>query len=294
MIVSHTSIEKSKDKGKATAGPLSSSASEKAKDSQNKICYMARTDGCTRIQNAAYNQRLTIEKSKKDRKSDVISDHTSVMETKSKGKAIAVSYNSLPTGKLNEIQSDAGNSSTVVERLCQKGLGNLSLSSGYAENVKETNKNKLDLNSHSSGKLEKGKAILSSTDCSLGRKSEIGKDIADNPRFSLEKVNCKKEGILKRNRSLNLQNDDIWEEYLNPSTSLVGGVKGRPKSVTITDSVPDKTKMKGKVSFDPFNTRGTSATVTGTSQTLRKTSEKNKNAVGVSSCPPMMRTIKIK
>ncbi|XP_057804683.1 uncharacterized protein LOC131020058 [Salvia miltiorrhiza] len=295
VIASSISIEKRKDKGKAISVPFRSSASEKMKENQSRICNMALTDGGMGIQNAAYDQRRTIEKSRKERKSDVIGCDTSVKERDDKGKAIAVPYNSLPTGKLKEPLNIICNSSTLVERSCQKG--NLSFSNSSAENVKESDKDKLVSYSHSSGKTEKRKASLNSPDCALGKKSETGKDIADTSCFSLEKINDKNKGILKRTRSSIVQINETKEEYLSPSTSLVGGAKDRPKFVNITNILPDKRKGKGKVILEPSNIREPSEAVSVISRPSRKmkTSEKEKknNVVGVSSCPPITRTKKL-
>ncbi|KAL1533085.1 hypothetical protein AAHA92_33020 [Salvia divinorum] len=293
VIVSRTSTGKRKDKGKVTALPFRSSASEKMKETQSIICNMASTLDGKGIENAAYDRRQTVAKSRKEKRSDVVDCQTHVMERKDKGKAVAVPYNSLNTGKLKETLNSVCNSNTLVERSCQKGPGNLSFSSGYAENVRESNKDKLVSCSHSSGKTEKRKTHLSSSDGASRKKSEIGKDIADTSCFSLEKLNEINKGILKRTRSSIVQIKEIGDEYLNPSTSLVGGAKDRPEFVNITNFLREKTKGKGKVILEPSKLREPSAAVISRPSRKMKTSEKKNNAVGVYSCPPFTRTRKL-
>ncbi|KAL1559289.1 hypothetical protein AAHA92_09646 [Salvia divinorum] len=294
-IDSRTSIEKRRNKRKAADVPLSSSASEKMKENRSRICNMSVTDGVMTMQNAAYDQRKTIEKSRKERNSDLIGCHTPLTERKDKGKAIAMPYNTLPTGKLKEIQNSICNSSTLVERSCQKGEGNHSFSSGFAEDVKESNMDELVSYSHSSGKTEKGKANVSSSNAALGKQSEIGMDVADTSWFSFEKLNEKNKVILKHTRSSIVQLKDVEEDYLNPSTSFVGRAKDRPKFLNITNFLPEKTKGKGNVILEPSNIREASAAVAVISQPSRKmkTSARNNNAVGVSSCPTITRTKKL-
>lgn len=299
VVVSRTPVEKKKDKGKAIAMPFSSSACEKMKDTRNKTCEVALTDGGIAIQKAVRFSNPkekhsdlgseTTEKSRNERESDVIGCHTSIMKRKDKGKAIAVAYSSSPTGKLKDTQNNICNSGILVGRPCQKGIGDHRFSSGSVENVKETNKEML-FYSHASGKAERGKANLNSSDgVALGKKSEKGKDIADTSCCLLEKTNDKKTGILKRTRSSIV----IGDEYLNPSTSSVGGSKDRAKYVNTSNSLPDKTKRQGKVILEPSNIGVSSAVMEVKSRPLRKNSEKNKNAAGVSSCPPMTRSKKL-
>ncbi|KAH6790410.1 hypothetical protein C2S51_005416 [Perilla frutescens var. frutescens] len=318
-ISSHASVEKRKDRGNAIAVPFSSSASEKMKDTQNKICNVALTGGGMGIENGPYDRRRNteksrkeresdvsachtsimkrmekgkgmqnIEKSRKERESDVSVCHTSIMNRMDKGKAIAMPYSSSPTGKLKDTLNNVCHSSTLVERSSQQGVRDMGFSSGSVEKVKETNKDMLASCSHSSGKTEKGKANLSSSHRALGKKSEIGKDILDTSCCSLEKINDEKKGILKRRSSI-LQIKEIGEEYLSPSSTLVGGAKDRGKSVDTLNSLPDKTKRKGKMVLEPSNIIGSSAAVAVKYKPSRETSEKNKNAVGLPSCPPMMR-----
>lgn len=303
VVVSRTPVEKKKDKGKANAMPFSSSSYEKRKDTRNKTYEVALTDGGIAIQKAVRFSNPkekhsdlrseTIEKSRNERESDVIDCHTSIVKRKDKGKAIAMPYSSSPTEKLKDTQNNVCNSSIGVGGPCQKGIGNLSFSSGSVENVKETNKEML-FYSHASGKAERRKANLNSSDgAALGKKSEKGKDIADTSCFLLEKINDKKKGILKRTRSSNVQIKEIGDEYLNPSTSSVGGSKDRAKYVNTSNSFTDKTKGQGKVILEPSNIGVSSVAMEVKSRPLRKNSEKNKNAAGVSSCPPMMRSKKL-
>lgn len=215
VIDSRASIEKRKGKRKAAAVPFSPSASKKMKENRSGICNMAVTDGVMSMRNA--DQRKIIDKSRKEINSDLIVFRTPLTERKDKGKAVAMPYNSLPNGKLKEIQNSICNSSTLVERSCQKGEGNHSFSSGFAENVKESNMDKLVSHSHSSGKPEQGKANINSSTAALGKQSEIGKDVADTSCFSFEKLRK-----IKHTRYSVVQLKDIEKDYFNPSIFFFG------------------------------------------------------------------------
>ncbi|XP_047940288.1 uncharacterized protein LOC125187700 isoform X2 [Salvia hispanica] len=259
VIDSRTSIEKRKDKRKAAAVPFSSSASEKMKENRSRICNMSVTDGVMSMRNAAYDRRKIIEKPRKEINSDLIGCHTPLTERKDKGKAVAMPYNSLPTGKLKEIQNSICNSSTLVEKSCQKGEGNHSFSSGFAEDVKESNMDKLVSYSHSSGKTEKGKAKISSSNAGLGKQSEIAMAAMTRPsrKMKTSARNNNAFGVSSCptiTRTKKLQNDlDEDVKHFNSWTDPQANArKKRPKTEN-TSELPEEFIREKKAYYDDID-----------------------------------------
>ncbi|KAL1559288.1 hypothetical protein AAHA92_09646 [Salvia divinorum] len=260
-IDSRTSIEKRRNKRKAADVPLSSSASEKMKENRSRICNMSVTDGVMTMQNAAYDQRKTIEKSRKERNSDLIGCHTPLTERKDKGKAIAMPYNTLPTGKLKEIQNSICNSSTLVERSCQKGEGNHSFSSGFAEDVKESNMDELVSYSHSSGKTEKGKANVSSSNAALGKQSEIAVAVISQPsrKMKTSARNNNAVGVsscptITRTKKLQNGLDEAENvKYLYSWTDPQANVRKKRPRTEKTSELPEEFIREQKAYFDDID-----------------------------------------
>ncbi|KAG6415960.1 hypothetical protein SASPL_123381 [Salvia splendens] len=256
VIDSRTSIEKRKDKRKATAVPFSPSASKKMKENRSGICNMSVTDGVMSMRNA--DQRKIIEKSRKEINSDLIGFRTPLTERKDKGKAVAMPYSSLPNGKLKEIQNNICNSSTLVERSCQKGEGNHSFSCGFAEDVKESNMDKLVSHSHSSGKTEKGKANINSSNAALGKQSEIAvaamtrssrkmkTSVRNNNAFGVSSCPT----ITRTKKLQNGLDEDV--KHLNSWTDPQANRKKRPKTEK-TSELPEEFIREKKAYYDDID-----------------------------------------
>ncbi|KAI3470942.1 hypothetical protein Pfo_027605 [Paulownia fortunei] len=246
---------------------------------------------------AAYNRRQINEKSKKEREDAVvIVSPTPVEKRKDKGKAIAVPFSSSSPGKMKDNQNEIRNPGRPLERKKQKGKANLSLFSGPVEIVKESDEGILNSYSRSCEETEKGKEILNSSGCAMGTEEELGKGIADHSSCRLEKTNDGKKGILRHSRSSIVKTKEIGKEFVNPSRFLVERTKEKGKPLNPFNSSHEKTREKGKAILQPSNTveitkhEGSSAAVAVNCRPPRRKSEKRKNDVGASSCPPMMRT----
>ncbi|XP_041991865.1 uncharacterized protein LOC121742702 isoform X1 [Salvia splendens] len=246
VIDSRTSIEKRKDKRKAAAVPFSPSGSEKMKENRSRNCNMSGTDGVMSMRNAAYDRRKIIEKSRKEINSDLIGCHTPLTEMKDKGKAVAMPYNSLPTGKLKDIQNSICNSSTLVERSCQKGEG-------------ESNMDKLVSYSHSSGKTEKGKAKISSCNAALGKLSEIAVAAVTRPsrKMKTSARNNNAFGVSSCptiTRTKKLQNDlDEDVKHLNSWTDPQANARKKRPKTEKTSELPEEFIREKKAYYDDID-----------------------------------------
>ncbi|KAL6526877.1 hypothetical protein OROGR_015967 [Orobanche gracilis] len=269
--------------------------------------------GGTGSNDAAYNRKEFTEKNPKDGEDAVmILSPTPVEKNKNKGKAIAVPFSSSPPGKLNKNQNEVSHPGSLLGREKLKGPAYRNLFSGQVDEIaEESNRRTLNPYSrHPYGKTEKGKAILSSSGCTVGKQEDMAKVIMDHSRISLHKtVDVKKmtamhclssdggsKGTLKHSRSPIAKTEMTVKEFVNSSRFLVERTKEKGKPSNPVGSSSEKTMEKGKEilqscdAVEVTKPKGLSAAVMVNSRPPWRKSEKRKTDAGAASCPPLMRT----
>ncbi|KAL6503786.1 hypothetical protein OROGR_025709 [Orobanche gracilis] len=268
--------------------------------------------GGTGSNNAAYNRIKFTGKNPKDGEGAVmILRSTPVEKNKNKGKAIAVPFSSSPPEKLNKNQNEVPHPGSLIGRENLKGPAYRNLFSGQVDVIaEESNTRTLNPYSrHPYGKTEKGKMILSSSGCAVGKREDMAKVIIDHSRISLQKtVDGKKmtamhcgssdggsKGMLKHSRSPIANREETVKDFVNPSSFLVERTKERGKPPNPVGSSSEKTMDKGKAILQSSDVvevtkpKGSSAAVMVNSRPPWRKIEKRKTDAGASSCPPFMR-----
>ncbi|XP_012840015.1 PREDICTED: uncharacterized protein LOC105960397 [Erythranthe guttata] len=235
----------------------------------------------------AHNKRQITEKSKKRKEVDltIISSPTSVEKRKNKGKAIAVPFNSSLPQKLESNQNEDKNRASLLKRKKHKVDPNLSLCGAPVDMMKDSDKGIFGSYDGTYGKTAKGKGMLKSSVCGLGKQSGM---LEGDLSCSIEKTYDRKKGILKGSGSSTLKIKDVEKEFVSPSSFLVERTKAKGKPLNPFNYSYEKAKEKGKAILE------TSDIVAGTivCHPPRKRTEKWKNDPGASSssCPPKTRT----
>ncbi|KAL6581270.1 hypothetical protein OROMI_007193 [Orobanche minor] len=267
--------------------------------------------GDTGSNDAAYN-RMELKNPKDGEDAVMILSPTPVEKNKNKGKAIAVPFSSSSPEKLNKNQNEVPHPGSLLGREKLKGPAYRNLFSGQVDEIAEES-NRRTLNPYSRqpyGKTEKGKAILRSSGCAVGKREDMAKVIMDHSRISLQKtVDGKKKtamhcgssdggskGIFKHSRSPIAKTVETVKEFVNPSSFLVERTNEKGKPPNPVSSSSEKTMEKGKAILQSSDVvevtkpKGSSAAVMVNSRPPRRKSEKRKTDTGASSCPPLMRT----
>ncbi|KAL8553202.1 hypothetical protein ACS0TY_001738 [Phlomoides rotata] len=287
VIVSHTPVEKRKEKGKAIAVPLSSSPSEKTKYNHNGSEGILKHSRSSNLiiketgQEFLNSSSFSVHRGKDS--GEPLNTVNSHEKTREKGKAIAVPLSSSPSEKTKDNQN--GNegilkhsrSSNLIIK--ETGQGFLNPSSFSVQRGKDSGKPLNTVNSHERTR-EKGKAIavpLSSSPSERTKENQNGN-----------------EGIFKHSRSSNLIIKGTGEEFLNSSSFLVPRAKDSGKPLNTVNS-HEKTREKGKAILQPSDRveiaehKGPSTVVAVKSRSPTRKCEKRKFDAVASSCPPMMR-----